>query len=135
MIDLYANYFFQKFYGYLNDEDRIFFMNRIKNDIFSIANNKIGTYPLQAVIDKMKTPQEKDILVDAIKFNVLEMCQDQNGVHVIEKMILCFNENDIQIIYEILIDYFEILANNANGLCVVRNVLILGQTHYFMQKP
>jgi hypothetical protein len=110
-------------------------MNRIKNDIFSIANNKIGTYPLQAVIDKMKTPQEKDILVDAIKFNVLEMCQDQNGVHVIEKMILCFNENEIQIIYEILIDYFEILANNANGLCVVSKMFILGQTYNSLQKP
>ena len=120
MIDLYGNYFFQKFYDYLSDSDRIFFLTKIKNFIVQIANNKIGTYPLQAVIDKMKTSLEKDILVDAIKFNVLEMCQDQNGVHVIEKMILCFTENDIQLIYEILIDYFEILANNANGLCVVK---------------
>jgi hypothetical protein len=71
MIDLYGNYFFQKFYGYLSDDDRIEFMNKIKDSIVSIANNKIGTYPLQAVIDKMRTPQEKDILVDSVKFNIL----------------------------------------------------------------
>jgi len=124
MIDLYANYFFQKFYGHLNENDRIFFMNKIKDSIVSIANSKIGTYPLQAVIDKMESPQEKEILIDAVKFSVLGMCQDQNGVHVVEKMILCFGEDELQIIYEILIDYFEVLANNANGLCVAKLIIL-----------
>jgi len=52
------------------------------------------------------------------------MCQDQNGVHVIEKMILCFTEEELQILYEILIDYFEVLANNANGLCVAKLIIL-----------
>ena len=124
MIDLYANYFFQKFYGFLSDNDRVLFLEKIKDNIVSIANNKIGTYPLQAVIDKMKLPREREILVEAVKNSVLEMCQDQNGVHVIEKMILCFSENEIQIVYSTLIDYFEILANNANGLCVAKLVIL-----------
>jgi len=124
MVDLYANYFFQKFYGYLNDSDRILFLNKIKKDMVSIANNKIGTYPLQAVIDKMRTVAEKDILIDAMKDSVLVMCQDQNGVHVIEKIILCFTEADILCIYESIIDNFEVIANNANGLCVAKLIIL-----------
>jgi hypothetical protein len=54
----------------------------------------------------------------------MEMCQDQNGVHVIEKMILCFQEADILIIYQTLIKNFEILANNANGLCVAKLIIL-----------
>ncbi len=125
MIDLYANYFFQKFYGVLSDSDRLFFLNQIKDHIVSIANNKIGTYPLQAVIDKMKTRTERDILVESLKDSIMEMCQDQNGVHVIEKMILCFQEADILIIYQTLIKNFEILANNANGLCVAKLIILM----------
>ena len=124
MIDLYANYFFQKFYGFLSENDRILFLNEIKNKIVSIANNKIGTYPLQAVIDKMKMPIEREILIDSVKGRVMEMCKDQNGVHVIEKIILCFNEDDIQIIYESLIESFEVLANNSNGLCVAKLIIL-----------
>jgi hypothetical protein len=90
----------------------------------SIANNKIGTYPLQAVIDKMKTCTEREILVESVKDSIMEMCQDQNGVHVIEKMILCFQEADILIIYKTLINNFEMLANNANGLCVAKLIIL-----------
>lgn len=124
MVDSYANYFFQKFYGYLSDEDRIIFITKIKDNIVSISNNKIGTYPLQAIIDKMKLPIEREILVDSLKGNLMEMCQDPNGVHVIEKTILSFNEADIQIIYETLIESFEVIANNANGLCVAKLVIL-----------
>jgi len=124
MVDLYANYFFQKFYGVLSESDRLFFLNQIKDNIVSIANNKIGTYPLQAVIDKMKTSTEREILVESVKDSIMEMCQDQNGVHVIEKMILCFQEADILIIYQTLIKNFEMLANNANGLCVAKLIIL-----------
>lgn len=124
MIDLYANYFFQKFYGVLNDTDRLYFLNQIKDHIVSISNNKIGTYPLQAVIDKMRTNKEREILVESVKSSIMEMCQDQNGVHVIEKMILCFQEEEILVIYETLIQNFEVLANNANGLCVAKLIIL-----------
>ena len=39
-------------------------------------------------------------------------------------MVLCFDEADINVIYESLIDSFEVIANNANGLCVAKLVIL-----------
>jgi hypothetical protein len=40
-----------------------------------ISNSQIGTYPLQAIIDQMKTKEERKIIIEAVREHVLEMCQ------------------------------------------------------------
>jgi hypothetical protein len=42
---------------------------------------------------------------------------------VIEKIILCFEEESIKEIYEIVINNFLKLACNSNGLCVAKKVI------------
>ena len=40
-----------------------------------IGNSSIGTYPLQAIIDQMKTKEERNIIIDIVKENVIEMSE------------------------------------------------------------
>jgi len=40
-----------------------------------ISNSQIGTYPLQAIIDQMKTKEEKRIMIESVHDYVLELCQ------------------------------------------------------------
>ncbi len=75
MIDSYANYFCHKFFRYLNPECRLKFLLEIKDYVIIISNSKVGTYPLQAIIEQLNTNEEKLILIDAVRNNVLEMCQ------------------------------------------------------------
>lgn len=38
-----------------------------------IGKDKIGTYPLQIIIENIITPQEKNILLEGLRNNVIEM--------------------------------------------------------------
>jgi hypothetical protein len=75
LVDSYANYFCQRFYDFLEISQRIEFLFLIKNNIVSISNSTIGTYPLQAIIDQMKTNEERQIIIEAVQDHILEMCQ------------------------------------------------------------
>ena len=54
----------------------------------------------------------------------MDLSLDTYGCHVVEKVVMCFNEELIGFIYDMAIENFMILANNANGLCIIKKVLI-----------
>jgi len=43
--------------------------------------------------------------------------------HIIEKLLTCFEEEYINFIYGYIIENFLDLANNNNGICVVKKIL------------
>ena len=123
MIDPYANYFCQKFFGVLKKEERKIFLNSIINKIIDISNSKIGTYPLQAVIAQLDEDEEISLIMNAIHGKIIDLCNNAQGVHVIEKMILCFEETKIQEIYDSIIDNVIQLSTNPNGLFVCKKII------------
>jgi hypothetical protein len=131
MTDSYANYFCQKFFGYLESEDKLIFLHNINEHFVMIANNKIGTYPLQAILEQLKSHKERHLVIQSIKSRALEMFYDSQGVHVIEKIIICFDEESINFIYELALANFMKLANNTNGLCIVILILISDQKNNY----
>ena len=120
MVDSYANYFCQKFFGGLDGDDKILFLRNVCENFVEIANNKIGTYPLQAILEQLRTDTEKNMVIETIKGNAIQMFYDSQGVHVIEKIIICFEEEKISFIYDLSLASFMKLANNTNGLCIVK---------------
>lgn len=124
MVDPYANYFCQKFYAFLDFEDKLLFLSNIVENFTQIANNKIGTYPLQAVLEQLRSDREKNMVIEAIRVNPTEMFYDSQGVHVIEKIIICFEEERISFLYELALGSFLKLANNTNGLCIIKKIII-----------
>lgn len=67
---------------------------------------------------------EKDIMFDSIKGNVLEMCLDSSGAHIIEKIIVCFKEESIAFVYDVVVENFMLIANHNSGLCVTKKLII-----------
>lgn len=130
MTDSYANYFCQKFFGFLEPDDKLVFLSNVNDHFVQIANNKIGTYPLQAILEQLKSEKEKMMVIQTINVNAIEMFYDSQGVHVIEKIIICFEEEKITFIYELALANFMKLANNTNGLCIVRLVNFVDQEDY-----
>jgi hypothetical protein len=59
----------------------------------------------------------------------MELSEDCFGTHVIEKIVSCYNQNIIQFIYDLVINNFIYLANNMNGLCVVKKTIIHASDH------
>ena len=123
IIDPYANYFCKKFFTYLNQKDRIEFLNSIKDHLFSLCTNKIGTFPLQGIIEYLGSKNEKNIIINSIKNDLSKLCLDNYGCHIIEKILGCFEEEYISFIYDYVIDNFLKLSYNSNGICIIKKII------------
>ena len=121
--DPYANYFCKRFFTFLNQKDRIDFLKGIEKSMVKLSSDRIGTYPIQTIIEHVGSKNEKIIIVNALKDNIKELAEDSFGSHVLEKLLTCFEEEYINFIYNYIIDNFLDLANNSNGICVVKKIL------------
>jgi hypothetical protein len=74
MIDPYANYFCQKFFSLLNNKDRIKYLKQVSPYLSEVCKSKVGTYPMQTIIEIMIDIDEKKVVVEAIKENVYDLC-------------------------------------------------------------
>jgi len=123
MIDKYSNYFLQKLYGFMYANDKIVFLTYLKPYLSEVGNDSIGTFSLQAIIEQMITKEERRYFSEALKETFIHMVNNKNGVHVIEKLIICFNENEVNFIYDFVISNFILLACDINGLCLTKKIV------------
>jgi hypothetical protein len=70
----YANYFCPKLFGALDFEDRLKFLHCIRPYCVVISRSKVGTYPLQIIIETIKTKEESLVITDAFKNDILDVC-------------------------------------------------------------
>ena len=126
LLDPYANYFCLKIFYFLNFNDRIVFLKKISPILDVLCVNKIATYPIQCIIEQLISDEEKNIIVNSLKKNLMKLCFDVYGAHVIEKLIINFGyEKQLENILNFISDNFLFLSNNSNGLCIVKKTIIL----------
>ena len=123
LIDPYANYFCKKFFTFLNQKDRIDFLNTIKNSLIKLSSNNIGTFPIQGIIEHVGSKIEKNIIINSIKNNIHELSINPFSCHVIEKILSCFEEKYISFIYDYISKNFLFLAYNVNGICLIKRIV------------
>jgi hypothetical protein len=123
IVDPYANYFCPKLFNVLKTDEKIEFLLEIQNNVLEIGINKIGTYPLQVIIGNLTTPIELSIMVNACSNFCLQLCQDPQGVHVIEKFITTYKDEAVSQIYAIIIQNLSFLSMNVNGLCATKKIV------------
>ena len=123
LIDPYANYFCRKFFTYLNQKDRIDYLQSIENSLIKLSSNNIGTYPIQGIIEHLGSKVEKTIIINAIKNHIEKLSIDPYSCHVIEKILSCFEEEYISFIYDYISQNILKLAYNANGICLVKKII------------
>jgi len=98
--------------------------------LYNVSISKVGVYPLQSIIEQLKTIQEKVILVNGIKSNIKEMLFDSTGIHIIEKVISCFDEYIVLTIYDTIISNFLLIANNQNGYFCIKKMIHFIKENY-----
>ena len=126
LLDPYANYFCLKIFYFLNFNDRLIFLKKISPILDVLSVNKIATYPIQCIIEKLISDEEKNIIVNSLKKNLMKLCFDVYGAHVIEKIIINFDyEKHLDYILNFISDNFLFLSNNSNGLCIVKKTITL----------
>ena len=134
IIDPYANYFCKKFFTYLNQNDRIDFLKRIESSFIKLSSDSIGTYPIQSIIEYLSSKTEKMIIINAIKDRFEELIFDPFGCHVIEKLLVCFEDDYVMFIYLYIFEKFLYLSNNSYGICIIKKILAFTQKKKLHEK-
>jgi len=120
----YGNYFMQKLIKKLNYQQRINIYQIIENSFLEIATNKSGTHSIQSLIEAIETPMERLYLEKLLNKNILLLINDENGYHIIMKIILEIPENQRNNLNLFLITHLEqIIVNRYGAYCATKFII------------
>ena len=97
MTDPFGNYLCQKLLEFSNDEQRTQLIQNAAPEMVKIALNSHGTRALQKMIEFISTPEQTQTIIDALSDQVVELIQDLNGNHVIQKCLNRLSAQDAQV--------------------------------------
>ncbi|KAI9800409.1 MAG: hypothetical protein M1833_003295 [Piccolia ochrophora] len=142
MTDPFGNYLCQKLLEYANDDQRTVLINNAAPQLVKIALNQHGTRALQKMIEFISTPEQIQTIIYALQDKVVELIQDLNGNHVIQKCLNRLSPEDAQrcidhasgsqkaqLISQISMNALA-LVQDPFGNYVVQYILDLGEATY-----
>ena len=123
MTDPFGNYLCQKLLEYCNDDERTVLIQNAAQDMVRIALNQHGTRALQKMIEYVSTPQQVHLIIEALRFRVVELIQDLNGNHVIQKCLNKLTPADAQFIFDAVGNNCVEVGTHRHGCCVLQRCI------------
>jgi hypothetical protein len=123
MTDPFGNYLCQKLLEYCNDEERTVLIQNAAQDMVRIALNQHGTRALQKMIEYVNTEGQVAIIIDALRNRVVELIQDLNGNHVIQKCLNKLSAVEAQFIFDAVGSACVDVGTHRHGCCVLQRCI------------
>ncbi|EGE03881.1 RNA-binding protein [Trichophyton equinum CBS 127.97] len=123
MTDPFGNYLCQKLLEFTNDEQRTGLINIAAPHLVQIALNQHGTRALQKMIEFISTPEQIQTVIHALSGQVVELVQDLNGNHVIQKCLNRLSAPDAQFIYDAVGKECVAVGTHRHGCCVLQRCI------------
>jgi hypothetical protein len=123
MIDPFGNYLCQKLLEFSNDEQRTVLINNAAPEMVKIALNSHGTRALQKMIEFVSTPEQIQTVTKALTDRVVELIQDLNGNHVIQKCLNRLSPEDAQFIFDTVGTNCVAVGTHRHGCCVLQRCI------------
>lgn len=123
MTDPFGNYLCQKLFEHCNDDQRTTLINTAAPALTTIALNQHGTRALQKMIEFVHTPTQVDTIIQALSSRVVELVQDLNGNHVVQKCLTRLGAERSQFIYDAVGKYCVIVGTHRHGCCVLQRCI------------
>ncbi|KAG6026556.1 hypothetical protein E4U40_001989 [Claviceps sp. LM458 group G5] len=123
MTDPFGNYLCQKLLEFCNDDERTVLIQNASQDMVRIALNQHGTRALQKMIEYISTPQQVHLIIEALRFRVVELIQDLNGNHVIQKCLNKLTSLDAQFIFDAVGNHCIEVGTHRHGCCVLQRCI------------
>ncbi|EMR09745.1 hypothetical protein PNEG_01930 [Pneumocystis murina B123] len=123
MTDPFGNYLCQKLLEHCNDEERTTIVRSVASDLIPISLNMHGTRAVQKMIEYLSTPEQIQIIINALNSNVVTLIKDLNGNHVIQKCLNKLSTNDIQFIFDAICSNCVEVATHRHGCCVLQRCI------------
>ncbi|EXJ92260.1 hypothetical protein A1O3_00810 [Capronia epimyces CBS 606.96] len=123
MTDPFGNYLCQKLFEYCNEEQRTTLINTAAPALTTIALNQHGTRALQKMIEFVRTPEQVDTIIQALSGRVVDLVQDLNGNHVVQKCLTRLGAERSQFIYDAVGKYCVVVGTHRHGCCVLQRCI------------
>ncbi|KAA8895705.1 armadillo-type protein [Sphaerosporella brunnea] len=123
MTDPFGNYLCQRLLEFTNDEQRTVLVKTAAPRLVEIALNQHGTRALQKMIEFVSTPEQVETIVHALESKVVELIQDLNGNHVIQKCLNRLKAEDSQFIFDAVGENCIPVGTHRHGCCVLQRCI------------
>ncbi|KAL8807010.1 MAG: hypothetical protein Q9182_000991 [Xanthomendoza sp. 2 TL-2023] len=123
MTDPFGNYLCQKLLEFSNDEQRTVLITNAAPQMVRIALNQHGTRALQKMIEFISTPEQVQTIIGALQDRVVELIQDLNGNHVIQKCLNRLSAEDAQFIFDAVGLNCVVVGTHRHGCCVLQRCI------------
>ncbi|KAL8962906.1 MAG: hypothetical protein Q9193_000759 [Seirophora villosa] len=123
MTDPFGNYLCQKLLEYSNDDQRTVLIENAAPQMVKIALNQHGTRALQKMIEFISTHDQIETIIGALKDRVVELIQDLNGNHVIQKCLNRLSPEDAQFIFDAVGLHCVVVGTHRHGCCVLQRCI------------
>ena len=125
MTDKYGNYFSKKLIQICTFSQRIKILKNLDNNFIKISKDIYGTHPLQYLIELINMPEEKNIVLNYIINNELELSIDKRGTNVLKKFIISTKNEERNKLDENILNIIDKLIINQYGaiilICLIKN--------------
>ncbi|KAI0009310.1 ARM repeat-containing protein [Xylariaceae sp. FL0662B] len=123
MTDPFGNYLCQKLLEYCDDDERTVLIQNAAQDMVRIALNQHGTRALQKMIEFVSTPTHIQIIIEALRYRVVELIQDLNGNHVIQKCLNKLSATNAEFIFNAVGNNCVEVGTHRHGCCVLQRCI------------
>ncbi|KAL8712831.1 MAG: hypothetical protein Q9220_003039 [cf. Caloplaca sp. 1 TL-2023] len=123
MTDPFGNYLCQKLLEFSNDEQRTVLINNAAPQMVKISLNQHGTRALQKMIEFISTHEQIQTIIGALQDRVVELIQDLNGNHVIQKCLNRLSAEDAQFIFDAVGHNCVVVGTHRHGCCVLQRCI------------
>ncbi|QPG75482.1 hypothetical protein FOA43_002837 [Brettanomyces nanus] len=123
MVDPFGNYLIQKLMGSASAEELSLILISIGPSIYKISIDQHGTRACQKMIDCLSTPAHHRLLETYLSPHIVELIQDLNGNHVIQKCIQKFQDVDLQFIIDLICSNMVAISTHKHGCCVMQKLM------------
>jgi Pumilio-family RNA binding repeat len=97
MSDPFGNYLCQKLFEVCNDTQRTQLVKVVAPTMVTISLNQHGTRAVQKLLEFLTVPEQIEIVIEALKPDVVMLTKDLNGNHVIQKCLNKLSEDENQV--------------------------------------
>jgi hypothetical protein len=140
MTDPFGNYLCQKLLEYCNDEQRNTLVRNASPAMVQIAFNQHGTRALQKMIEFISTDDQvcdnsqfpsaselilsqTQMIIRALSGQVVDLIQDLNGNHVIQKCLNHLKSAEAQFIFDAVGENCITVGTHRHGCCVLQRCI------------
>nr|POF01434.1 pumilio domain-containing protein c6g9.14 [Quercus suber] len=123
MTDPFGNYLCQKLLESTNDDQRTILINNASPAMTKIALNQHGTRALQKMIEYITTAEQTQLIREALQNDVVQLIQDLNGNHVIQKCLNHLTPTDAEFIFVAVGRNCVTVGTHRHGCCVLQRCI------------